>query len=134
MRRYNTYVLEDIVVQLCLRDSNATGENEAGTGEKVSSAHSLKSSPVLSLRAGTPFSLSSIPLDGPDLISIPDHDEELRKSPAAPRRQSLGQVLHRASNAAAIQKHNFGTEVKEKLDRIYACLTKNILVLVRNFG
>jgi len=125
MTRYNTYILEDIVIQLCLRDdSNDAGENDG----KVPSRP--ESSKVLRLSSKT---ISASHLDEPDLNFIPDHNDESPERPQLKRRPSIGEILHRASDATAIQRNDLKTETTEKMERIYALLTKNVIVLVRNY-
>jgi len=131
MNRYNTYILEDIVVQLCLRDESTTG----GSGVPSPSPNeSTKVSGGMKENGSTgSSSTSSLPrshLDEPDLNSILDQ-VDLRP---LKRRPSLGEILHRAStDAYAIKKYDFKTEAKEKMERIYALLMKNVLVLIRNY-
>lgn len=125
MNKYNTSILEEIVVQLCLRDEAKQPEEEAevilnssAASQRTTSAHSNNAS------------LLKFPVQAPDLNSIPDKtDDEILP---ANRRQSLGNVLHRASLGNLPEKHDFKTEVKEKSQRIYALVSKNVLVLLRN--
>ena len=129
MNKYNTYILEDIVIQLCLQDTSSKENGEKDNRFNTSATSQVTTSRNPSSALGSaPANTSNT--DVPDFNYIPDKDEhEIIRIP------SPSQGFHRTSNEGGIEKYDFWSKsaAREKLERIYALLNKNVLVLFRNF-
>jgi len=131
MERYNTNVLEEIVIELCLKDTPEEDPEPSG-GEPNGPKLKVSLFPAAPRSQGIILSASALSPTGHD-----GPQAEPLRVPGIGRWPSLGEVLHKAAAIPAMTetlqtKSKYKKKAGEKSERVFALLVKNTLVLARN--